>query len=164
MINLEKVKLIVFDFDNTLCIHLDYSAEIWNKYDEYLVKGKFIWDETNELNKPLCIPSEIMRSFINWCSKLEIKMFVCSATNMAIKGDMKCKWCSEKYNYKFENVSVDSSNLKVYMCELLASAMNLEYENVLLVDDKFETLESAGKSGFQTAFPLEIAEYMNKLI
>lgn len=43
MINFDKVKLVLFDFDDTLCIHRDHGSGGDREYDRAMILGDCGW-------------------------------------------------------------------------------------------------------------------------
>lgn len=55
MQNIAKLKIILFDFDNTLCIHTDHTSGN-EEYDSKMVVGDMsVWKTVRLTNRWLCL-------------------------------------------------------------------------------------------------------------
>lgn len=161
MIDIEKVRIAVFDFDDTLCIHTKHSKyETIPNYIQRCISGEFPWDHVYNDGSKACIPSTVMRKFINMLKLNNVKLFMCSATSMSLIGGLKTEWSSREYNCEFKDVSVNSWEQKVSILRHLAEINHYDSDRILIVDDYFNVLDYSGAEGFQTASPIEVAEFL----
>ena len=160
MIDLEKVKLAIFDFDDTLPIHTNhrpFTAEQAEDYHTRVLSGDItVWDS--------CLVSDAMYDFVTMCLDKGIRTGLMSATDSYVHMVLKHDWVLLKYGVDMENFCVGSSDRKAPMLEYIAKANNLDNNEILLVDDLYSTLESASNLGFQCASPIEVAAYMDASI
>lgn len=151
MIELDKVKVALWDFDDTLCIHYHHgsSKEETHKYNLNVFKyGTKAWDG--------CKPSKTMKGFIDVLKEKGIKQGLISATTSAKHMNSKVEWVLENYGIELENYCVSSFEEKLEMMITIADALSIKREEILIIDDYWENLERAANNGFQACSPMEI--------
>lgn len=156
MINFNALKLVLFDFDDTLAIHSDHksgTSERFHKYNVNIYKGDMMAFSD-------CKPNRAIGEFINKCKYYNIKMGLISAVHACKHADLKLIWIKNKYDVKMENYCVCSAEDKVTQALAITEALGLQPSQVLIVDDRFDVLESFGDCGFQHALPMEIVNYI----
>lgn len=157
MINLDKLKLVIFDFDDTLAVHTVHRLVDDRKdFHTAVIAGNLDAFSNALTNKALL-------NFINLCSSRGIRMGLMSATESFCHMQLKHKWVLLNYGVDLENFCVGSFDLKAKTLPYIAAANGLRNENILLVDDVVGTLESAGSLDFQVATPIEVATFMENL-
>lgn len=161
MINIDNVKIAVFDFDDTLCIHKYHgSTTRIPNFMQKCLEGNYPWNQYDQHDDEYGSPSSIMRVFIKMCEHRGIPMFVCSATNMSVIGKSKTDWVNFMYQCSMENICVSSWDKKAEMMLELARYHNVGPDEVLVIDDYFAVLDMAGDLGFQTATPIEVSQFL----
>lgn len=155
MIDFGKIKMVLFDFDDTLAIHEwhDNSPEEQLKYDKsVLTDGAGAWSHLR--------PSRHMSEFMKSCAEANIKMGLISAgmSFQHLKG--KADWVKEVYGYKLENYCVGRVEAKLDMMIALAEAYEIPRNQILIVDDYWLTLERAANAGFMAASPMEVVNFV----
>lgn len=157
MINLDNVKLILLDFDDTLCIHSKHFEED-TKYTQYsltqALKGETVYNDNYKPNLQLKV-------FLHYCVGKGILLGLMSKIDSYIKGTIKLKWVKDNYNVELENFCVSSFDMKLNMLKSISEAYNLKNNEILIIDDYWETLEKAEYNGFQAASPMEIINWCN---
>lgn len=158
MLNLDKVKFVLYDFDGTLCIDGNCA---WTEAerDKLLVRvlqsGKGAWSD--------CYPSIHMQKFINICIQRGIRQGLLSHDMSYPIFKAKSEWVKDKYGVEMKNHCVAVGTPKVRELEGIARAYGYNKDEILLIDDLWENLNSAANAGFQAASPLEIVEYVTPL-
>ena len=160
MFDLEKVKMVLFDFDDTLCIHSNHEFCESNKIDYMIemVKGnRNYWDEKG------CLPNIQMKIFVALCNQKNKPLGIISATEMFLSMNFKRMWAEEMYKAKFANYCVSTDEGKLEIMEAICRAYNYEPSEILFVDDYHKNVSNATKLGFQACSPMEIVNYINKI-
>ena len=157
MINLENVRLALFDFDDTLCIHKSHAHNDSKKnsikyYSNAVKLGAGIWKNSS--------PSKHMGVLLNHCKERNIRLGLISATGQSVCSKAKLEWVSNMYGLELENFCVDTAQSKVLMLTALAEVYNLNADEILLVDDYTYNLVDAANAGFQACTPMEVVEYV----
>lgn len=158
MIKLQDIKLVLFDFDNTLCLHTKYTnnEDIEQAYDiNILLEDKDPWEN--------CLVSSHLKQFMELCVERNIKIGLISATASSKHAVKKQNWVAEKYGFLPENYCVSSAENKIRMMRAITVTDEIDKSQILLVDDLFFTLEDAANAGFMACSPMEVVEYMEEL-
>lgn len=155
MIKIEKLKFVLYDFDDTLCIHQRHRTldeQTYNKNILLLGKDTFEYCESNKQ----------IKNFIKICEKKGIAQGLISATTSCKDAEAKRNWVAEKYDIYLNNYSVGSRKQKVAMLQAICDAYGLYPQEILLIDDMWETLAEAEDAGFQACTPMEIVNYIDE--
>lgn len=148
---MKRIKLVAFDFDNTLCVH---SVRHTNRKIEQ-IQGLYEYNYSK--------PNRHMKEFIQLCKDNFVTMGLISSTDYHLVGLTKLKWCKKNYGVDLKNWNVGTPDLKLEMMENLATALHINPANMMIVDDNFEVLQACEKAGFITCIPLEIVNYMEEI-
>lgn len=155
MIDFSNLSLVLFDFDDTLCIHpriIDYE---YKTYCKAMLKSCDWWTDIG------CKPSTHMKDFIEALQQNKVQLGLISATRTYIQMTRKIEWVKKNYNTDLENYCVAKGTHKVEMMEILSEAYNIPRNKILIVDDKEEILSEAVKDGFQAASPMEVVNFID---
>lgn len=159
MIDLDKVKYVLFDFDDTLCIHT-VRNELFStteRYAELFAEEPETWATSQ--------PNTQMSGFIQELKKRNIPMGLCSAVDCYKHSENKVKWVCREYGIEhLDNYCCGSAEDKIKVMLAMTSQLNLKPENILIVDDYWSTIYRAGREGFQSAAPMEVVNWMNAKI
>lgn len=150
---LKEVKLVLLDFDDTLCIHSSRDREIHGeKAWERIIRGENPW--------PYSMKSGHMQDFINICSSRGIDLGIISRTGSCLQMDAKQKWVAGQYGTEMNNYSVGRREDKVSMIKTVALAMGLKCNAAILVDDNVDTLCECAAAEVMAYSPMEVVEYI----
>lgn len=153
MINLDKLKIALFDFDDTLCVHSDHCRpEDKDAVIGKIINGSYFWQD--------CEPNALMGAFMHMCMDKGITLGLISATRSYQQMTAKVKWVTEKYGVKLTNFCVGNSDVKINMMTSIAKAYELSNDNILIVDDRYKIITDAAEMGFQSASPIEVINYV----
>ena len=154
MLEPTKLKLVLWDFDDTLCIHTfhgfgrsehEYNVEVVNN-------GKYAWK--------YCSPNKQMKEFMELCYDSGIRQGLISATTSSVHANAKVDWVYDQYGIRLANYCVCDADAKIKMMRALSDAHNISPDEILLIDDRYDILEKAGQEGFQACTPMEIVNYV----
>lgn len=155
MIKLNKIKLILWDFDDTLCFHSDHSSpldEFDTEYNVGVLLGKNVYST--------CSMNYAIKRFIDYAKRENKRQGLISGVDCFIHAKNKENWVKKHYGIELENYCVSSQEMKLGMLIAIAEAFNYTHDEILLVDDVWENLERAADNGFQSATPVEIINYV----
>lgn len=150
MINFSFIKMVLYDFDDTLCIH-EFHREDPNYNIKVLTKGKDTWNTGT--------PNKYMKEFMELCSDKGIRQGLISWTESFKHMKGKEDWVSENYGISLENFCVCSADAKIDMMLSISKAYKFDPNQILIVDDRTATLEKASSKGFQACTPMEIVNF-----
>lgn len=152
MVKIDDLDVVVFDFDDTLCIHEKRDTDNEREYNRDIFAGKDIW-------KSASISTHI-KEFMQECDSKGIKMGLISATisfqHMVRKND----WVSRSYEYDLENYCVGNADDKVNILIAISDSMGIDRSRIMIVDDRYTTLHQCDMAGFIAASPMEIVNYI----
>lgn len=153
MINFEKLEMVLFDFDETLCIHTKHEDQDYVQFcSNVLLNREKAWSD--------CSPSTHMKKFMDICQKRYISMGLISAASEYFTMLYKAKYVLENYGIALENFCVGKIELKVPTMKAISEAYNIEPSNMLIVDDNVPTIMSAIDAGFQACSPMEVVNFV----
>ena len=155
MVDLTNIKLAVFDFDDTLCIHPKHG---YTDKDELELELRVYKDETSPWSKHS--KSRHMQEFINSCIEKKIHMGMMSLAPSFKHSERKIHWIKENYGVDMENYSVGNREDKLRLLKVLAQTFNIEHNKIMLVDDRSDTLNEAAKNGFVAVSPMQVVNYI----
>ena len=151
----DNVKIVVFDFDEVLCVHdrRDMDCDISEGRIEARRNKINFYDNGNFHG------SKVMEIFIDrFCmDKKTILMSVCHDETFF---QMKLDWAEKQYLHNFVERCVQKRHSKAPMLISICKEFKVECNQVLLIDDNTETLAEVQSNGFEVATPLDIAEYL----
>lgn len=154
MLDIGKLKIVLFDFDDTLCIHSDHKSGGDDIYNTKIVaEDMSVWG-TCEIN-------EQMAQFIKICKTKRIRLGLISITASFCHMDMKQRFVKQMYGIELENFCVGIQEGKLDMLNAIAAAYGYQKDEIAIVDDYWYQLERAADAGFQAYSPMQIVNYVN---
>lgn len=162
MINLTNIKIVLYDFDHTLCIHTYHNAsnDTTHEYNvSVLLKGKETWATGKEVWNN-CNTNKHMKEFMELCKTSGIRQGLISATHSYKHASAKNDWVLDRYGIELENFCVATADDKIEMMKAIATAYKYENYEILIVDDYFAILENAANNNFQACSPMEIVNFI----
>lgn len=157
MINFEKLKVVIFDFDDTLAIHSDHAFPEREQFQENVMK--VLQDDYTVFND--CSPNDFMKEFMELCSTKDLHLGLVSHCESSKIAKMKCEWVLRNYGHALENYCVSSREMKLVTLRSLAEMLHCKADEILIVDDLYTTLDEAASAGFQAATPMEIVNFVS---
>lgn len=143
-----KDKLVFFDFDGTLA-----EFRFYNKVGPENVEGKFLYkfafDNLYESIRPLATMQEVVKN-LN-----PDNVYILGAVVLNSEIEQKYKWLNKNYpSIKRENmIFVSNKDIKLDMLEAYRMKYNLEYKDIVFVDDAHYTIQKAEALGFTAYHP-----------
>jgi hypothetical protein len=152
--------MIIFDFDDTLCIHTKHGN--FNPDDEY--NASVIIKEPNEIwNKPEKQTNIHMEKLMSLAKVNSVKMGLMSATLSFLHMRQKQLWVWQNYGVMLENYCVGKREAKLEMLRAISTAYEIRREQILFIDDCYETVTEAYEAGFDACSPMEVVNYIESL-
>lgn len=149
--DLRNIRIVAFDFDDTLCVHLTHIFPAGNQYTVQSISGTAFEN---------CDTFSFMHVFVEWCAKQHMVLGLMSGTGFAVRAEAKVRWVEQRYKVRMQNWSVSSACEKCYMLESLSEAYKVPHGQILLVDDDFQTLVKAESGGFKALSPVALFSIM----
>lgn len=151
------VKLVLFDFDDTLAIHTKHYDEDDSVYFEDMLRGNSEWWTKR------CEISEKMKNLLQICYISNIRVGLISAVSLPIIADMKIKWVEDHYGYKLENFCSSTAGEKLAIIETAMKAYNLKPNEICFIDDLYSTVIKVASKGVWAISCLEAVNLVDKI-
>lgn len=153
-INLENIKLVIFDFDDTLAIHKDkdYCVHRRENEDKYLGYYLNAYKNPNDFYENIepCEKSDILFNLINVLRSKNIKMYCLSGMKFSFHLKAKQTFIDKNYGSDIEVISAASQELKFDGVKILQKLNNCKLEEILFIDDRKDVIELLNRNGIRT--------------
>lgn len=154
----KDVKLVLFDFDDTLCIHSKHYNEPDLMYHSAMLKGDYEWWTRRD-----CQVNKQMGMLLDLCYVTNKRMGLISAVELPITADVKLKWVSENYRHNLENFCTCSADTKLAMIQAIMNVYGYEPNEILFIDDYYKNIMSSAEIGVQAITCLEAVNFVNSI-
>ena len=152
-VNLDEIKLVIFDFDETLAIHKDKDFIKHREESE----ENFVNFYYNAYNNPDCFydeiepctKSEILDEFIKKLRKRKIKMYCLSGMVFSFHLKAKQSFINKHYGEDIEVISASSKELKLKGAKILKKINNCNLDEILFIDDRQDIIELLSQNGIK---------------
>lgn len=146
--NLDNIKVVVFDFDGTLAIHRDkdflkHRNESEDKRLGYYLNAYQNVDTFYEEIEP-CDRSEILYNLVEELRSKNIKMYCLSGMKFSFHFKAKQSFINKYYGTDIELVSAGNQQLKLDGIKILAKANNCSLDEILFIEDTITYLKGNG--------------------
>ena len=150
-LNLENIKVVIFDFDGTLAIHRDkdfvkHRNESEDKRLNYYSNAYQNPDNFYEEIEP-CDKSEILYNFIGKLRNKNIKMYCLSGMKFSFHFRAKQDFINKKYGNDIELISVGTQQLKLDGIKIISRVNNCNLDEILFIDDLEDTVSYLKSNG-----------------
>lgn len=157
MINLDALKIVLFDFDDTLAI---WNTHKCGEDDAEYVRtvldfGTLTWQQ--------CKPNKQMKQFMQMCKDKNIRMGLISKTCTVLHMHGKQQWVKENYGFELENFCVSEMPFKLEMLKGIEKAYGYQRDEIAIIDDFYEHTTNAANNDFCAYTPMEIVNFINDL-
>ena len=150
-IDISNIKIVIFDFDDTLAIHRDKDFDIHRNENEDKRLGYYLNAYENpetfyEEIEP-CDKSETLCSFINELRNKNIKMYCLSGMKFSFLFKAKQSFINKYYGNDIELISAGSQQLKLDGIKILQKHNKCALNEILFVEDLEETINYLKSNG-----------------
>lgn len=165
-INLDNVKVAIFDFDDTLAIHKDkdfliHRGESEEKRLGYYLNAYQNPDTFYEYIEP-CMRSEVLYNFINDLRNKNIKMYCLSGMKFSFHLKAKQNFINKHYGDDIEVISASTQELKLDGVKIIQRLNNCNLEEILFIDDRSDVIDLLNDNGINSILVKDIENY-NKI-
>lgn len=159
-INLDNIKIVIFDFDDTLAIHKDkdyskHRRESEDKYLDYYLNAyqkPYVFYEDIEP----CIKSDALYNFTNNLRSKHIKMYCLSGMKFSFHLKAKQYFIKKYYGDDIEIISTASQELKIDGVKIIQKLNNCKLEEILFIDDRNDVIELLKSNGINSILVKDI--------
>lgn len=128
MNKLENLKMVLFDFDDTLAVH-SQGHRISDHLMKYMINvhsgSKELWNTSK--------PNLQLKKFMDYLACKNISMGLISGVHDCKAAERKIEWVKENYGYSLENYCVSSQEQKMIELSTIAELMDFIKTRLLLL-------------------------------
>ncbi len=161
-INLNNIRIAIFDFDDTLAIHKDNDYikhrnetedNLLNYYLNAYLNPNIFYDTIEP-----CFISNSLHKFIEICEEKGIKMYCVSGMKFSFHFKAKEYFIHKYYSEKIEVISTRSQELKCDAVKIIQRVNDCKLNEILFVDDIKENIIRFSNMGIYALLPEEIEQ------
>ena len=159
-IDLNNIKVAIFDFDDTLAIHKDKDyikhrneneESLHNYYlNAYLNKSSFY-----DVIEPCDISNSIFK-LISLLREKNVKIYCVSGMKFSFHLKAKEYFVHKYYGSDIEVISARNQELKIDAAKIISKINNCKLDEVLFVDDMEENIINFNKTGIIALLPNDV--------
>lgn len=165
-IDINKIKVAIFDFDGTLAIHQDKNYLNRRKESEEKRLGYYL----NAYKNPdtfyddiePCLRSESLYKLINILRKNNVKMYCLSGMKFSFHLKAKQTFINKYYGSDIETVTAASQELKVDGVKIIKDYNKCNLDEILFVDDIEENIINLNNIGVKALLIDEVETLLDK--
>lgn len=159
-INLENIKVVIFDFDDTLAIHKDkeyskHRRESEDKYLSYYLNAyknpKYFYEDIEP-----CIKSEVLYNFISKLRRKGIKIYCLSGMRFSFHLKAKQSFINKYYGDDIEVISTASQELKIEGVKIIQKLNDCMLDEILFIDDRSDVVNLLNSNGIKSILVKDI--------
>ena len=159
-INLDNIKVVIFDFDETLAIHKDkdfvkHRNESEEKRLGYYLNAYKNPDTFFETIEP-CVKSEVLYNLKKKLRNKNIKMYCLSGMKFSFHLKAKQNFVNKHYGDDIEVLSTKTQELKLDGTKIIQMVNNCNLDEILFIDDNKNTIEHLNNNGIKGIIVNEI--------
>ena len=143
-LNLDNIKVVIFDFDDTLAIHRDkdfvkHRNESEDKRLNYYLNA--YQNHTNFfIDVESCDKSEILYNLVQELRRKNIKMYCLSGMKFSFHFKAKQDFINKNYGDDIELISVGTQQLKLDGIKIISKVNGCNLDEILFIDDLEDTV------------------------
>ena len=149
--NLDNIKVVIFDFDGTLAIHRDkdfvkHRNESVDKRLNYYANA---YQNPNNfyIDIESCDRSEVLYKLVQELRNKNIKMYCLSGMKFSFHFNAKKNFINKNYGNDIELVSVGTQQLKLDGIKIISKVNGCNLNEVLFIDDLEDTVNYLKSNG-----------------
>ncbi len=143
-LNLDNIKIVIFDFDGTLAIHKDkdFAKHRNENEDKRLSYYSNAFQNPSKFYTEIepCDRAEVLCNLIQELRNKNIKMYCLSGMKFSFHFKAKQNFISEQYGSDIELVSVGTQELKLDGIKIISRINNCSLDDILFIDDLEDTV------------------------
>lgn len=156
MLDINKIKIVLFDFDDTLCIHpMHGSINTEPNVSSVLKYGADTWSH--------CSANIHMADFMSLLEDLNIRMGLISACNYYFTMHAKQVWVKNTYGYDLENFCTNSADNKIKVLDAISEIYGYSKDEIMIVDDYWLVSDTCADGGYVSWTPMQVVNYVEHL-
>lgn len=167
-IDLNNIKVAIFDFDDTLAIHKDrnyikHRNESEENFLNYYLNA-YVNPESFYERIEICSISEPILKLINILRKNNVKIYC--VTGMRFSFHLKAKeyFVHKYYGNDIDVISTKNQELKIDAAKIISIMNNCNLDEILFVDDIEENIINFNNAGINALLPNEVKTFLKDRI
>ena len=164
--DLKKIKVAIFDFDDTLAFHRDkdYSKKRENDYEVFLNFYKDSYLNPNDFYEKIevCDMADYMYKFIDNLRKQGTKLYVLSGMKFSFQFKAKENFVHKHYGDDIEVIMAKSQEMKVDGVNVIQRINDCKLDEILFVDELEENKQRYEKLGINALLPSEVEKIIGE--
>lgn len=156
----ENIKLAIFDFDDTLAIHMDqeygkhrHENGIENYYKNAFEHPDSFYDEIEP-----CKISKDMFNLIGYLRLNNVKMYCLSGMRLSLHYDAKQYFINKYYGKDIKLLTAYPQEYKVNVVKILQKSFQCEPDEILFIDDNKKVVDLMRLQGYNALLVKEVKE------
>ena len=159
-INLENIKVAIFDFDDTLAIHKDkdyikHRNENEDSFINYYLNAYLNEDSFYETIEP-CVMSDSLYKMISILKNNGAKVYCVTGMKFSFHLKAKKHFVHKYYFEDIDVISTRSQEMKVEAVKIIRKINNCNLDEMLFVDDLEENIVRFKNMGIYALLPNEV--------
>ena len=159
-INLDNIKVAIFDFDDTLAIHKDKNyiehrneneENLLNYYLSAYLNPNYFYDSIEP-----CDISKSIFKLITILRKNNVKLYCVSGMKFSFHFKAKENFVHKYYGNDIEMISAKNQELKVEAAKIISKINNCNLNEILFIDDIVKNINTFNKIGINALLPDDI--------
>ena len=155
--DLDKIKVAIFDFDDTLAIHKDVDYKKRRNESEenlinYYLNAYLNPNSFYEIIEPCSISQPIFK-LINILRKNNVEIYCVSGMKFSFHLEAKEYFVHKYYGNDIKIISSRNHELKVVAAKIISKINNCDLNEILVVDDMKENIIDLNKAGINGILP-----------
>ena len=159
-LDLNNIKVVIFDFDDTLAIHRDKEFNIHRRESEdkfiSFYENAYKYSDTFYEEIEPCDRSEVLYNFINELRNRNIKMYCLSGMKFSFHLKAKQFFINKYYGNDIEVIATSSQELKLFGVKIIQKINNCSLDEIIFVEDMEDTINYLNNNGIKTINVKEI--------
>lgn len=158
--NLKNIKVVIFDFDDTLAIHKDrdyikHRNESKESLYDFYLSAYLNPNSFYESIEP-CNISESILKFVIILRENNVKMYCVSGMRFSFHLKAKEAFVHKYYGNDIEVISAGNQELKVDATKIISKINNCNLDEILFVDDMNDNVINFNKAGIKALLPEDV--------
>lgn len=143
-LNLDNIKVVIFDFDGTLAIHKDkdFVKHRNESEDKRLNYYSNAFQNPNDFFTKVesCDRAEVLYNLIQKLRNKNIKMYCLSGMKFSFNFKAKQDFINKQYGSDIELISVGTQKLKLDGIKIISKINNCDLDEILFIEDLEDTV------------------------
>ena len=161
-IDINKIKVAIFDFDDTLAIHKDKEYSFHRKENEEKRLGYYLNAYKNpgdfyDIIEP-CQKSELLYDLICELRRKNVKIYCLSGMKFSFHLKAKQSFINKHYGEDIEVIAAGSQELKLDGVKIIAKYFNYSLNEILFVDDREDIVKLMTSNGVKSFLVTDLTD------